>query len=265
MKYRVYQPEPFLYPYIDKYYEIDMGFLSPAGGGRMPSDSCMDIFINTGNSVLFINQQPILPGRLYLSGLMTSFITLSNANYCQLIGIQFKPGGLSAFYHVNAEEYAGIITEYHDTQLETLLGNDDQLVGRLNKYFCKKLQDPRPILPILNTIIRCGGRLSVDWLAKESCLTRRTLERLFYNRIGIGPKELLNIIRYKNMLNQLLKEQRNNSLLHLAFQAGYYDHAHLTRETKRYSGLTPSEITHLKNEQMVFLTDWLSAGNNLSV
>jgi AraC-like DNA-binding protein len=33
------------------------------------------------------------------------------------------------------------------------------------------------------------------------------------------------------------------SLLRIAFELGYYDHAHLTNEFKRYAGIRPSELS----------------------
>ena len=36
----------------------------------------------------------------------------------------------------------------------------------------------------------------------------------------------------------------NESLLRMAYDLGYYDHAHLTNEFKKYAGILPSELSH---------------------
>lgn len=54
-------------------------------------------------------------------------------------------------------------------------------------------------------------------------------------------KEYHSIIR----LNETLKSISNSpekSLLHTAFDHGYFDHAHLTKEIKKMTGMNPSQI-----------------------
>ena len=65
------------------------------------------------------------------------------------------------------------------------------------------------------------------------------LERQAYAGLGIGPKEFISIVRFQTVLKALQKMRTNGSMMQVAYQAGYYDPAHFTREVKKYAGLTP--------------------------
>jgi hypothetical protein len=56
-----------------------------------------------------------------------------------------------------------------------------------------------------------------------------------------GPKKLDRIIRFRRFLHQA-GSRREASLAETAFEVGYADQAHLTRECRRLSGLTPGDL-----------------------
>jgi AraC-like DNA-binding protein len=74
--------------------------------------------------------------------------------------------------------------------------------------------------------------------------------------LGISPKEFIKIARFQEVLRRLQQIRPQSvlqdgpgdipqeSLLRIAFELGYYDHAHLTNEFKRYAGIRPSELSH---------------------
>lgn len=70
----------------------------------------------------------------------------------------------------------------------------------------------------------------------------RQLERCFKKHIGITPKEFANIIRFQFAFSKIKHNEQRKSLLDIAFDTGYYDHAHLSNAIKRYTGLAPSQL-----------------------
>jgi len=67
---------------------------------------------------------------------------------------------------------------------------------------------------------------------------------LIYNAgSGTAPKEFLKIIRFQEALKRLQLNTSQESLLRIAYELGYYDHAHLTNEFKKYAGILPSELS----------------------
>ncbi|QNL48721.1 AraC family transcriptional regulator [Olivibacter sp. SDN3] len=43
-------------------------------------------------------------------------------------------------------------------------------------------------------------------------------------------------------LSKIKRNKGQKNLLDIAFDCGYYDHAHLSNEIKRYTGLAPSQF-----------------------
>ena len=94
---------------------------------------------------------------------------------------------------------------------------------------------------IIGTILESNGQISVREIAARFNLTERQLERRFAFNLGVPLKEICNLVRFQYAF-QLISNRRQESLLDIAFRAGYYDHAHLTRHFKRYSGYVPSQL-----------------------
>ena len=71
--------------------------------------------------------------------------------------------------------------------------------------------------------------------------SERTIRRLCLDAFGYGPKTLERILRLQRFL-RLVRSSGPVGLASLAFEAGYADQAHLTRETGELAGLTPRTI-----------------------
>lgn len=72
-------------------------------------------------------------------------------------------------------------------------------------------------------------------------ISPRTLRRRCQEAFGYGPKTLHRILRFQRFLS-LARQAEEPRLATLAFEAGYSDQAHLTREVRRLSGLSPATI-----------------------
>lgn len=72
-------------------------------------------------------------------------------------------------------------------------------------------------------------------------ISERSLRRRCHEAFGYGPKTLDRILRFQRFL-RLAAAGEEVALSGLAAAAGYADQAHLTREVRRLSGLTPAAI-----------------------
>ena len=84
-------------------------------------------------------------------------------------------------------------------------------------------------------------RARVETLADELGLSQRQLRRRFHAAVGYGPKTLQRVLRFRRFLTEA-GTTADPELAQLAFDAGYADQAHLTREAVRLGGLTPSRL-----------------------
>ena len=80
-------------------------------------------------------------------------------------------------------------------------------------------------------------RVRVDRLAAELGVSERQLRRRFDASVGYGPKTLQRIVRLRHALRL-----PDGDLARVAAEAGFADQAHMTREFRRLTGASPSEL-----------------------
>jgi AraC-like DNA-binding protein len=239
-----YKPTEQLRDYIDAYYTVQRDPGCKPSSRRIYADGCTDLVANIGTTVPFIDQRvPLMPGHLYLGGTMTCSTEITTLPGTVFVGIRFKPGGFNVFYKIPIFEIVDDIVDFPDHELLSLLDIDKGLTDRLDAYFLRRWKQGREdIFRMTKDIYQFKGQITVDNLARKYFVSNRTLERLFKFNVGINPKEFIKIVRFQEVLKKLQKETSRESLLRIAFETGYYDHAHLTNEFKRYSGLNPTDI-----------------------
>lgn len=84
------------------------------------------------------------------------------------------------------------------------------------------------------------GQIRVRELEEETTYSTRYLQDVVGRQVGIAPKQMCRQIRFQNALRLLNTGQQLN-LCRAAQTLGYSDQAHLCREFKQFSGLSPTE------------------------
>jgi AraC-like DNA-binding protein len=80
---------------------------------------------------------------------------------------------------------------------------------------------------------------SVADLAARHHVSVRTVQRLFTQYVGIGPKWVMQRYRLHDALERLDRRRRQD-WTRFALDLGYYDHAHFLRDFRSLVGLTPA-------------------------
>jgi AraC-like DNA-binding protein len=80
----------------------------------------------------------------------------------------------------------------------------------------------------------------VDRLGADLHLGDRQLRRRVEERFGYGPAVLRRVLRLQRLL--ALAARHRGSLADLALASGYADQAHMTRECRRLTGLSPVRL-----------------------
>ena len=83
-----------------------------------------------------------------------------------------------------------------------------------------------------------GGRLPIEQLQNELRCSRRHLSSRFKEAVGVGPKAFARLVRFDR--TQHLLRDPGADLATVAAACGYSDQAHLTREVRAFSGVTPA-------------------------
>ncbi|WP_348633534.1 helix-turn-helix domain-containing protein [Rhizobium sp. BK251] len=84
-------------------------------------------------------------------------------------------------------------------------------------------------------------RSMIDDLTAELGISERSLRRRCHEVFGYGARTLDRILRFQRFLQQV-RATTPCSLAWLAAEAGYADQAHMTREVRDMSGLTPAAV-----------------------
>lgn len=84
---------------------------------------------------------------------------------------------------------------------------------------------------------------------QHSQVTTRTQQRRFLHVTGLTRGAIHQIERARHATNLL---RQGDAISSVAYDAGYFDQAHLTRSLRRWIGLTPAQVAHT-DEQLSFL------------
>lgn len=85
----------------------------------------------------------------------------------------------------------------------------------------------------LTSLTSSGPRVRVT--ARRLNVSERHLRTLVTDAVGIPPKQVARIARTRHVLAGVSQQ----SLIHLAAEAGYYDQSHMTAEFRRMMGVSP--------------------------
>jgi AraC-like DNA-binding protein len=115
----------------------------------------------------------------------------------------------------------------------------------LETALCRMAPDVAPPASDLGFVFNAlktesGGR-GMTVILDRLDVSPRTLRRRCEEAFGYGPKTLDRILRFQRFLD-LARQARDPRLAALAFEAGYADQAHLTREVRRLSGFSPAAL-----------------------
>lgn len=243
-RYQLFQPSPPLAPFIEKFYII-----KPGGMPQIISDQAFPdggVYITFGlDGDVYDHSRGISinPKTLYIVGTMTHRHSEKVSTNTKLFGIHFKPACFPLFFDFPLYDITDEMVELRQINIPDTILPEGNLVAVVEKLLLSKLSKPDfNLQPILLDMYQTHGNIEIGQLTSKHFLTERKLERLFKRYTGIPPQAFSKIIRFDYALNKIRHRDSQTSLLDIAYDCGYYDHAHLTREVKKYTGLTPSQL-----------------------
>jgi AraC-like DNA-binding protein len=169
------------------------------------------------------------------------------------MNISFFPGTAGVFVDVAMPELVGKMAPADEVwprdfrqavaELEPLPA--EQRIRRLADLLLARLEPRREPGPRVREAVRLiqasRGRVTVRGLADQVNLSVSQLERSFTRQVGLGPKLLARQARVSAMAAEAMTSQRPG-WAQLAASYGYADQAHLARDFRELTGLTPSGL-----------------------
>ncbi len=239
-----YQPGPHLSPFVRNYWTLQAtGAPGTCRRQRVLPDGCIDL--------LFVRHSPTEDFRAFVVGTMTRPIFEDVSIHTEYLGVRFAPGGFGHFFRVPAGELTDRIVplEYLSAPSRLMEAVANAPDGRTRLQAIEeglgrwlRAAEPEPILATaLDTILASRGMVPVARLARLAGWSPRHLQRVFRERVGVGPKMFCRIVRFKDALHALRHRPRPD-LLQVALEAGYYDQAHFIHDFDRFYGSSPSTV-----------------------
>jgi AraC-like DNA-binding protein len=99
----------------------------------------------------------------------------------------------------------------------------------------------------VDLIAQTHGMLTIRELAAHVGYSKRYLDTLFKDHVGLAPKSLASILRFQECY-QVWTRQASLASYRNRLPAYYYDQAHFIKEFKRYTGFTPRHYQAITNE-----------------
>jgi AraC-like DNA-binding protein len=189
-----------------------------------------------------------------VAGPQTRFLMRPFAPPFLAVGARFRPGAGAAVLGLPASELldAHVPLDAVDARLAAVL--DERLAstrtpaeaftafGEALAWRCADLDPPDPLVRAVVAAL-ARGRTRVSSLAHSAGISERQLQRRFRATVGYGPKTLQRVLRFQQVVIGLVRDSGGGwNLAGHAARAGYSDQAHLTRESRELSGLTPAQL-----------------------
>ena len=265
MRFQNIEPHPLLKGYIEKMWVFE-------SSGRMPVDD-LKLVVPNGNiklTVAFRNSiDVVMNGQFFtskensisLTGLVDVPVILdvgedvATGTLCA----EFNPQGAYRFFRIPLKDIKNQIHPLKDIigtvakQLEEQMCNVEKVEGKvalfqqfLLKQFWQNEEDSIFEFSVAK-IISSKGRVTIKELEKKTGYSSRWLNMKFTDKLGISPKNLSTVIRFKQYYNAVANNDEL-SFIKNVFYDFYYDQSHFMKEFKRFTGLSHSGFENNTND-----------------
>jgi len=217
----------------------------PSGTHRLTPDGCTDLLhVSDGTFVLCGPERRSWTFRLPVGS--------------TAVGVRFRPGGAHVVFGLDVST----ITDRR-IALAALIGDDDASniagaivrsdalgarrrrllaeVGRLIEQRADVVGDLAAFADLVLEMLLASPRATSHDLAAATSVSVRELHRRSCRVFGYGTATLARILRFQRLVALAAADVGARPLAALAADAGYSDHAHLVRDCRAITAMTPSE------------------------
>ena len=242
--------------------------------GELPSsfevvpDGYAEIIFYFGTTCSIAHNGGLLPlPSPFMIGLLNQPIVFHTEDCLEIIAIRCFPWTIFDLLGLPPSKDGIRIFEHPIAQLQAILkafinnGKIEEAITHIKQY----LLNAQSQIAIDSMLFKAGlamseanGTMPVSQVAEAAHATVRTLERNFKQSAGYTVKDVSGLMRFEQIRNHLWLNPDCN-LAGLAYELGYTDQSHLSREFKRYTGTTPSAFARkAKKEQQLLGNDFVA-------
>jgi AraC-like DNA-binding protein len=195
--------------------------------------------------------------KYWVAGLQTQPSYVESYGESKMIVIQFKTSGayvflnqplryftnqyinLDCIFHQEAEEVWEQLKETETIQEKFLLTE--------NFLYRKLLKNKIPngkLFSSIDALFNDKKNISIHTICQQYAISRKHLNFLFLEYLGISPKMLSSLNRFQRILHTI-STSRTVKLADIAYELDFFDQAHFNNNFKRFTGLKPND--YIKN------------------
>ena len=261
MSYREFSPPPELAQHIRLIWQFE----APAHAGAEPEPQSLQRIVPDGHPELILHfgdpysevdadGNATRQAQALFAGQLTGPLLLQAGAHTGVLGVRFRPAAARAFFGVPMQELTdrriALVDLWGESAAQGILGlatksEPDERVVFVAAALRERLAATATpmdagIARSVEILLAQDTRASLDDLAADCSLSRRQFERRFLTEVGVSPRLLAGIARFRKLFDAL--EQDTLRIRHwaeAAHAAGYFDQAHMNRDFKRFAGLPP--------------------------
>lgn len=258
-------PLPEIAPYIDTVWIFENDFGVPVEDNRLiaPNGKAKVIYsYENGLSTIVEGHRTDYPENdIYLIGLWDRPCTLySKQRKTGTVGIELKTEGAYRFVPMPLAEIANRLFSFNDLfgsparMLVERLRHEPSVHRKaelLQRFLIARMREVCRTNVLLDQTVQkirlANGQLEIAELSASTGYSRRYLDLLYRELLGVSPKTYASIARFQKIY-KAWAVQPNAKFYRSQIYEHYYDQAHFIREFRRFTGYTPGQYARERNE-----------------
>jgi len=261
MRYAEYLPDPRLRRLVHCYWVFE----SEAGSAAGPDETIVPDghpelifhYRDSFSEVIAHGRGEIVdrqPASLF-AGQLTRPLVLRGNGAAGMIGVRFQPWGARLLLGVPMTETTDRWIAQRDLPGRWLGGVDDTIceaggdrerIAAIERALLARLvlRAPRVdeiVVACVEAMRNPPEPVRLDAMSLRFGLSARQLERRFNDSVGMSPKLLASVLRFRALFDALSATPRSPWLA-AAIDSGYFDQAHMIRDFRRFAGAPPQSF-----------------------
>lgn len=255
MAYQESLPDPRLQPLVRAYWQISEFHTAEQEEHRMMPEGLIRLTFYAGSSwqgSSLLGPLERLP-EASLSGLILTPQRMISRGLTRALGVELYPWGARQLFgwQITLEQLDLSLQWPRLTrsvcgllELNAWAEAQQMVEAWLLGLWAERGREPSAGVRAAGELYQSLGQTRMGRLAEEYEVSQRQLERLFVQDVGVNAKTLARLIRFEAVHNRLWLAP-GTSLAQLSYELGFADQAHLSRDFRAMTQMTPSAFTQM--------------------